>query len=79
MMALKLYVWADPYPVPYGTAMVFAVAENLREARKVALADGKKIWAYSKYDNDPVPAGIKLGKPDRVLSLPCAEWHEWSE
>jgi hypothetical protein len=72
----KLFVWVSPYPVNYGRSLYFAVAKDVEEARK--LAAGKKIWAYSEYDNDKAPETVK-GEPTRVLDLPCGEWHEWSE
>jgi len=75
---MKLYVWSDPYDVRYGSSLVFAVAADLREARKVAKSG--KAWTYGKFPNDyEKVTQTVLGKPDRVLSLPCAEWHEWCE
>ncbi|MFN8993868.1 MAG: hypothetical protein ACK5X3_09470 [Pseudomonadota bacterium] len=76
---MKLYLWADPYQVSYGSSMVFAVAATLAAAKKQA-AKGL-AYKYGKYKQDWSPKDIaaKLGKPTRVLDLPCAEWHEWSE
>ena len=73
---MKLYVWCDPYSVSYGSSMVFAIAENLRDAKRQA-ANGK-AYAYGEFRQEHVPA-VKLGQPHRVVKLPCAEWHEWSE
>lgn len=73
---MKLFVWVDPYPVSYGSSLVFAVASDLEEARKVAKSGG--AYAYGRHLQDHSP-GVELGEPDRVLPLPCAEWHEWSE
>lgn len=73
---MKLFVWANPYPVSYGNSMVFAVAENLADAKKQARR-GKAYW-YSEYAQDHIPKA-RLGKPTRVVELPCAEWHEWQE
>ena len=77
---MKLFVWADPYPVRYGTSMVFAVAENVEEARLLA-AKGRK-WDFSQFEDkswSPTDLTAALGEPARVVDLPCAEWHEWSE
>lgn len=73
--AMRLYVWDRPYEVPYGHSMVFCVAHNLKEARK-EVAKGK---TYSFGYKQPGILNIELGKPTRIVSLPCAEWHEWVE
>jgi hypothetical protein len=75
--ALKLYVWADPYNVSYGSSMVFAVAENLAAARKQA-AKGK-FYSFGLFEKSHDMSHVVLGKPSRVHKLPCAEWFEWSE
>ncbi len=72
---MKLFVWADPYKVYYGTAMVFAVAEDL-ESAKAEAARGE-AYAYGKYAE--VNPGVALGDPTRIVDLPCAEWHKWQE
>ncbi len=76
---MKLYVWANPYPVSYGSSGLFVVASSLREARRLARI-GKR---YSYVEHEEKKGGdwssIKLGKPTRVVRLPVAEWHEWSE
>jgi len=76
---MKLFVWCDPYQVTYGSAMVFAVAATEATAKKQA-AKGL-AYKYGKYRQDGSMADLagRLGKPDRVVDLPCAEWHEWSE
>lgn len=74
-MAMKLYVWADPYRIPYGSAMVFAAAESLDDAKREARVGD--AYTYGQY-----PAGtpnVELGDPTRVVDLPCAEWHRWEE
>lgn len=72
---MKLYIWSDPYDIPFGMTMVIAVAESVGEARKQA-ATGKAYAFGNMRDDRPT---VKLGKPTRVVSLPCAEWHMWSE
>lgn len=72
---MKLFIWCRPYKVSYGDSLVFAVAENLEEAKKAA-ANGKS-WMYGQYDNGG--AKCELGEPSRILEAPCAEWQEWSE
>ena len=76
---MKLYLWADPYQVDYGSSMAFAVAGTLAAAKKQA-AKGL-AYKYGKYKQDwsPTELAAKLGEPTRVVDLPCAEWHEWSE
>lgn len=74
---MKLYLWAEPYPVRYGSSMVFAVADNLDEA-KLAASRGR-AYKYGAHEQEWSPETLKLGDPLRVLDLPCAEWHEWAE
>jgi hypothetical protein len=79
--AMKLFVWADPYRISYGTSMVFAVAETVEQAREIAAAQTRH-YSYAQYASEPHAAysgSVKLGEPTRVVDLPCAEWHEWSE
>lgn len=76
-MALKLFVWNKPYHVMYGQSMVFAVAETLDEAREQARKGD--AYCYGEYEDPGAPRAIELGEPTRVSSLPCAEWHKWSE
>lgn len=78
---MKLFVWADPYRVTYGSSAVFAVAETVEEARREA---ARGNW-YSYVEFPHAHGGsadalaAKLGEPTRVVDLPCAEWHEWTE
>lgn len=76
MSELKLYVWSDPYAVKYGTSMLISIARSEDEAR--AQAAGAPAYKYSEFP-DGTRSGVKLGAPTRIIDLPCAEWHEWSE
>ena len=73
---MKLFIWNNPYKVPYGQSMVFAVAETLESAKEVA-RNHSKAYSYGEFDCR-VP-NVELGDPLRVVDLPCAEWHELSE
>lgn len=73
---MKLYVWVDPYQVSYGSSLVFAIAEDLDAAKEQARTG--TAFAYGKY-SEPTPSNVILGDPDRIVDLPCAEWHMWSE
>lgn len=72
---MKLYVWEDPYPVLYGTSLVYAVADSLEAAKDAARRNAED---EHKYRSDFL-GGVELGEPTRILDVPCAEWHEWSE
>lgn len=76
MGEMKLYVWASPYPVPYGSSMVFAIAKSLEAAKKQA-----SIGASFDFGDGPgyQVQNTILGEPTRIVSLPCAEWHAWTE
>lgn len=72
---MKLYVWSNPYEVCYGNSMIFAVAESEEQAKEIAAKAPCYIW--NQYDNGN--SRVELGKPFRIVELPCAEWHEWHE
>lgn len=76
---MKLFVWCNPYQVSYGSSMVFAVAATESAARKQAANGFSYKYGKFKQDSDMTALAANLGKPDRVVDLPCAEWHEWSE
>lgn len=73
---MKLYIWADPYSVQYGSSMLLAVASSLEEAKQIAItAPGYRYWEHGCEGGGSTP----LGDPTRIVDIPCAEWHEWSE
>lgn len=74
---MKLFVWTGPYPVSYGSSVVFAIAETVEEARIVA-ARGK-LYSFAEYEQKADMAQYALGEPTRIVDLPCAEWYEWEE
>lgn len=76
---MKLYLWVDPYKIKYGSSMVFAIAETENDARKQAAIGRSYSYGEFEKDGDYSKLAAELGKPDRVVDLPCAEWHEWSE
>lgn len=78
-MTMKLFVWIDPYHVPYGSSMLFAAAETEAEAMAQALRG--RAYRFGEEEIELVKDGIvaKLGPPTRVVDLPCAEWHSWAE
>lgn len=76
--AMKLYFWNEPYPVKWGGSLLFAVAESLDEAKRIAAS--VMSYRYGVHENDTsflIVQSADLGEPTRVLNLPCAEWHEW--
>ena len=73
---VRLFVWSNPYPVSYGSSMVFAVAETVEQAREIAKTAPR--YAYNEFHSGDGCDAV-LGEPIRVVDLPCAEWHEWSE
>jgi hypothetical protein len=73
---MKLYIWADPYHVSDGTSMLLAVARSVEEAKQLAARGAR--FSYVQYKQGD-GMEIDLGEPTRIVDLPCAEWHEWSE
>lgn len=75
---MKLFVWNDPYPVSYGSSLVFAVAETLEQA--VELCKTGDAYRYGEFKQERRPIVDLAGVPPlRIVDVPCAEWHEWSE
>jgi len=72
---VKMYIWNNPYHVDYGSSLLVVLAHNLRQAKSEAKRG--QGYIYGEYER-PTP-DVKLGKPTRVLNLPCAEWHRWEE
>jgi hypothetical protein len=76
MKKMKMYVWADPYEVRYGSSCCIAVAESLEQAKEVAKSG--KSYSSSVYELDS-HLQVELGEPTRIIDLPCAEWNKWEE
>ena len=75
---MKLFIWVDPYRVDYRHSMLIAVAETEEQARAIATSKAASWWAFGKFEQAP-KGQFEVGKPTRVVDLPCAEWHEWEE
>lgn len=77
---MKLFVWNEPYDVAYGQSMVFAVAETVEQARELCRTGTVCTYGTPKdWEPKDWTKKINLGEPTRVVDIPCAEWHEWSE
>lgn len=78
---MKLFLWINPYPVSYGCSMVFAVADSLEQAKAIAASKvSAKHYTYGiEHESGQWTSDLDLGEPQRIVDLPCAEWHEWSE
>ena len=75
---MKLFVWADPYRISYGTSGFFAVAETVEQAREIAKSSPR--YRYVEFhQEDGEMTEVVLGEPTRIVGIPCGEWHEWSE
>lgn len=72
---MKLFIWVDPYKVPYGTSWVHVVAETVEQARELANSDDAIAVTFGKFRQEVVPK-YELGDPDHILDLPCAIWDE---
>lgn len=81
---MRMYIWEAPAKIPHGHCRYIAVAWNVAQARELAL---KAKGYFFDHEFDPLgdngeippPEKIILGEPTRVVELPCAEWHVWSE
>lgn len=75
--SLKLYIWDEPYPIPYGNSCLFVLAHTLTEAKKKALK--QTLLGVHPHQPHRRPSKVALGKPDRVIRKPAAVWIEWEE
>lgn len=64
-------------PVHYGSSMLMVVAETIEQARELAKTGA--AYTYGAFKQDRVPMESIDGEPTRVVDVPCAEWHKWSE
>jgi hypothetical protein len=80
-MTMKLYVWNDPYLVSYGSTLLIVVARDVESARRLACDKARaKSWHFGDLEHKAMVFDEShLGEPTRVVDLPCAEWHYWSE
>lgn len=77
---MKLYIWLRPYEVSYGNSFVLAVAASDDEARRL-IRESARWYSSGEYGGEqkPWPDAPVDRSPDRIVDLPCAEFHEWSE
>lgn len=79
MSEKKLFVWVDPYVLPYGSTMLIVVADDVESARTLALSYEASRFSFGKFEEDRKSSTLALGDPNRIVELPCAEWHRWEE
>lgn len=83
---MKMYIWSNPLPGACGItgSALIVVANSLEEAKELGMKAKVHEWA----DNDAYPLEdfdnkfgqrVDLQQPDRVLDLPCAEYHIFLE
>lgn len=75
---MKLFVWNEPYPVSYGSACLYVLAETEEEAREKALTAVDCSYGTPYADGRTIKVD-KLGKPTRVIEGPYAEVNWWQE
>lgn len=74
---MKLFVWNQPYSIPYGGSIAYAVAETEEEARERVRS--ARALGFGEYPREGA-VWLDIDRPpDRVLSAPCAEIYEWVE
>ena len=70
-MAMKLFVWNEPY------ACLYVVAETEERAREIAKTTLTSKFGFTP--EGPTFGDMPIGKPDRVIETPCAEIYFWQE
>lgn len=77
-MSVKLFVWNNPYHVPYGGSCVFALGNTVEEARAAAAHAGHWPYAFGAPGEEIGPMAAFDNEPDLVLES-GAVCYEWSE
>lgn len=75
---MRLYIWQNAYPVKYGSACIYVVAESEAQARELASKAGIAKYGYKPDALSRVPTGMALVTP-RIEAVPYAEAYEWEE
>lgn len=73
---MKLFIWAEPYTINYGTTKFIAVAETVEQAREIAKT--APAVSFGEYLRPNTPQ-VELGEPTQVMDIPCGQWDEWQE
>lgn len=74
---MNIFIWNNPYSVPYGGSFLFVAAQTEEDARK--LAKSVPIVAYGFGRPEKTFGSIELGEPTRVIEAPGGECYQWSE
>ena len=77
---MKLYIWFNPYQPNYGGSALYVVAKSVTQARSLAGKESvRRPFGIGSESGANWIDSKKLGEPDVVRDLPCAELYEWSE
>lgn len=75
---MKLYIWNSPYPVSWGGAIIYALGNNVDEARAAAKTARRSQYGLTPM-GDVTGEALDVDRdPDRVMES-GAECYEWSE
>ena len=75
---MKLFIWNNPYSVSYGGSCLYVLANNLSEARKLALSSQDASFG-GPWKEKKVGIDVSKKKPDRIITKPYAEVYHWEE
>ncbi len=74
---MKLYVWNNPYQVSYGGSCLYVLANDVEEARRLAMTAVDA--SFGDVHKSPVAVDVSGKEPDRVIEAPYAECFHWEE
>lgn len=77
-MAVKMFVWNNPYGIDYGGTCIFALGETEEDARIAALA-AEMMWFGRHAPNTAIPVRISLNRPADLILESGAVCYAWSE
>ena len=74
---MKLFIWGNVRPEPYGADTLVVWAEDLTQARELAL----KAWngGYGTFNGERTSVDVSKLEPDVVITKPDAVYLHWAE
>lgn len=76
---LKLYIWNDPFTIPYGGSILCVVAYNLKSARTHGLNVICKDYGVRSSAYAEASQTIVTQAPRVIRKFPCAKFYHWEE
>ena len=74
---MKLFIWNEPYAVNYGGSCLYVLANDLEEARRLAMTAQDASFGTTRDETRAID--VSNVEPTRVIDGPYAECYHWEE